>query len=811
MKRPLFIVTLGAISGIIVGMYLPKIIPITYLYIVIILLIKVYELKSKKIKNILCKFIITNMDIILLYSITLCILSTLIYNENQNYNNKYKKYDNQEINIKGIIISDIKEKEYKYVFKVKVESINGVKKYKDDYVLINLKKTSLIKAKYGEKIILKGTYEEPSKARNYKGFDYKNYLKTEKIYGIVNSENIKKIIEKDNVSFIDLINNWSIKKLQENLQKLLPNKTAPLAMGVLLGYVDYIDDEITTDFKDSNLTHMLAISGENTAYVILILNVLLNKKIFGNKGQKLITIIVMVIFMKITGMTLSVIRAGITCIIYMLASLVYRKADVINTISIACLLTLLENPFSIFNAGMQLSYAGTISIILFYDILDKKIKTKNKILKYILESMALSFSANIFIIPIMAYQFNTVSLTFLFSNLLASPVIGIATIAGVITSIVSFFSIKIAKLPAIILNISLQLVIKIAKFFADISISKIVVTTPSIYVIIFIYLLEIVSLYLYKLPKEKLYYIKNKYKKIFFKGISLVLISVIIIQFCTIVPQKNRLIIHFIDVGQGDSCLLETPAGMKMLIDSGGSTTANIFDVGEKTLLPYLLDRKIKILDYVMISHFDEDHCQGLESVIKNIKINNLVISKQSIISEEYLKIIKMSEEKKIKIIVVKRGYEIKIDKYIGFKIYNPSDKFIDDGKGGLNANAIVAQMYYKMDTGCLKILFTGDIEENTEKELVSIYGKQLKSDILKVAHHGSKTSSTKEFLNEVKPSISLVGVGKKNKFGHPNSDVINRINQLNSKIYRTDLCGEITLSVNKDGKVIVKTKTNDV
>lgn len=127
-------------------------------------------------------------------------------------------------------------------------------------------------------------------------------------------------------------------------------------------------------------------------------------------------------------------------------------------------------------------------------------------------------------------------------------------------------------------------------------------------------------------------------------------------------------------------------------------------------------------------------------------------------------------------------------------------------GKDGLNANAIVAKLHYKTSKKDFTMLFTGDIEENAEKELVKLYGNRLKSDILKVAHHGSKTSSTYEFLQEVKPRIALIGVGEDNKFGHPNEGVIERLKQINSKIYRTDLNGEISIVVNSDGKYKINT-----
>ena len=228
--------------------------------------------------------------------------------------------------------------------------------------------------------------------------------------------------------------------------------------------------------------------------------------------------------------------------------------------------------------------------------------------------------------------------------------------------------------------------------------------------------------------------------------------------------------IYFIDVGQGDSTLIVTPSKKTILIDGGGSES---FDVGEKVLLPYLLDRRIRKIDYIMISHFDTDHCKGIFTVIENLKVKNIIISKQAEKSENYKKFKEIVANKKINIILVKAGDKIKIDKYIYFKILFPTEKLIMQNP--LNNNSIVSQLNYKS----FKMLFTGDIEEIAEKEILNLQKDKLKSTILKVAHHGSNTSSTQEFINSVKPELALIGVGKNNTFGHPSECVVEKLRDL--------------------------------
>ncbi|MFR3919806.1 MAG: DNA internalization-related competence protein ComEC/Rec2 [Clostridia bacterium] len=770
MKRPLLIAAIAYINGILIGVYLSKSIPLFVILSIIVSLITSF--KKNTYRNAIC-----------MYLIVMCIFSIYVYNKNLNYESKYKKYDNKNISIEGTIISDIEEKEYNYTFTIRT---------KDDYFLVNLKKNKEeISLEYGDKLQISGEYQEPNKARNYKGFDYKNYLKINKIYGIIRVDLYTNIIIKHqkNLSNFKLLIHKIREKLKQNIQELLTKETYALGIGILIGDNSRINEKIVEDFKNSNLSHMLAVSGAHINYVVLTVSILFTKKRAGIKAQRVVTIMMMLFFMELTQMTSSVVRAGISCIIYMLASLLYRKADVINAMAISTLLILLNNPFKLFDIGFQLSYAGTLGIILFCKLIN--IPIKNKLLKYLKDSIIISISANIFIIPIMMYQFNTISLTFILSNLLAGPLLGISIILEIIVLLISFMSINIAAIPAKVLNILLILIINIANWFSNIEISKIYVITPKIISIVAYYLICAAII------------LKQKNRKI----IVIIMLTVLIIN---LFPTPKKLRINFIDVGQGDSTLIRTETNKVILIDSGGSTASSSFDVGNKVLLPYLLDRRIKKIDFIIVSHFDADHCQAFETVIDNINVRKVVVCKQSMITQEYLNIINKCKKKNIKIIVVERGDKLKIDKRTEFEILHPGERFLDDGKGGLNANAIVCKMNYKLNNGKIfSILFTGDIEVEAEKELEQVYGKKLKADILKIAHHGSKTSSREEFIKLVSPKIALIGVGENNKFGHPADITLERLEKENVKVYRTDQMGEVSITINKNGEIKVKTQIN--
>ena len=250
-----------------------------------------------------------------------------------------------------------------------------------------------------------------------------------------------------------------------------------------------------------------------------------------------------------------------------------------------------------------------------------------------------------------------------------------------------------------------------------------------------------------------------------------------------IIKVDKKLEIHFVDVGQGDACLIITPLNKKILIDGGGSEFGS-FNVGEKTLLPYLLDRRINKLDYIIISHFDSDH----------VRFYSIIIGKQFDSSKNYEEFLKLIKKNKINLYAVEIGRKIKIEEGLYFNVLWPDSKNIIS-ENGINNNSLV----FKMEYNKFSILFTGDIEKVAEEAILKKYKEAnvLKSTILKVAHHGSKSSSIEEFLEKVKPKIALIGVGEKNTFGHPNVGVLKRLRKNNSKIYRTDLDGEITIITN--------------
>ena len=685
--------------------------------------------------------------------------------------NKYSKISDMPIKEMVTIISDIQEKEYKKVCTAKI--VRNNKK-----ILINIKMSQDIPSiKYGDSLYIEGEFKQPEEARNYKGYNYKQYLKTKKVIGTVELEKAK-ILKSSNGSFIHNIQKY----IRDTINGTLTDEEGNLLLAILLGDKDKLSEDIQESFKTSNLSHMLAVSGAHVSYIILGLTYVLQNSIIGKKNGKIVCIFFLLVFMAITNFTPSVTRACIMAVLTLFSGIIYRKSDVYTNISVAALITLIFNPYSLLDLGFQLSYGGTIGIIIFIKRIQEK-KSNSKVINYIKQMALVSIYANIIIIPIMMYHFNTVSFTFIISNIMASPILGIIVITGFLFIIASITVKPLTRLIAIFIKPILSILIKISQICSKLPFSNILVVTP--------YMFNVISYYaiiLYCIKSKK----NNKCKIIICLLIVLILINFIIYIF----PQKLR--IFFIDVGQGDSTLIITPDKKTVLIDGGGSDS---FDVGEKVLLPYLLDRRILKIDYVLISHFDTDHCGGILTIMEKVKVKNIIISEQAEHSENYERFKKLMIHKKIRLIEVKKGDKIKIGRYSEFKILFPTSRLLSENP--LNNNSIVAQFNYNN----FKMLFTGDIEKLAEQQILKTEKAEIRADILKVAHHGSKTSSIPEFIKAVKPKIALIGVGKNNTFGHPNQQTIKNLENIKCRIYRTDLQGEIIIKIDQKGRMNVKSK----
>ena len=817
LKRPIVIMVIGYIIGIIWGLYFDFSIVLLYIPIYTIITFKYNNKKQKKFNFLSIKRYIRYIklfltkQVIFLIVISSIISNTILIFQEKRYKNLYPE---ENIMVEGIIVSNQEEREYKNRYKVKVLKVNTSDKYKCTQIYIEVKKE--IDFQYGDKVILQGEFRKGSEERNTGGFNYQLYLKSINIYGILKVEKYQKI-SSNNINWIQkTINNIKL-AINKNIENFLEEEEQQIVKGLILGDTTILEEELKEKFQIANISHILAVSGMHIIYIIIGIEVIF-KNLLGKRRVKYAIIIGLAFYMTLTGYTSSIVRAGIMGMMNIIAFLVYRKNDIWTSIAISLGVILIQNPYAITGVGLQLSYLGTIGIILFNknikqyldnikciknNIHIKKSKKISTIIEKLKDMISVTLSAQIMILPIMLYHFNIIGIYFVLANILVSVIIGPIMFLSIVFVFSSFIHLQISQIICVFLSLGIEGLIQISNL-SNLPFSKIYVPTPNIFFIIMYYIVIFVGNQLYviytskylnktkirvknliALMKYKLYEKKRIFIKNYWKGgqrklrqskkfliTTIIFVVIFIISFITNTKFLSNPEIHFLDVGQGDSCFIITPNKKTILIDGGGSTS-NTFDVGKDTVIPYLLDKGYTKVDYIFISHFDQDHVGGILSVLEELSVGQVFISKQEEKSENYEEFLKIVEKKNLKVQEVKAGDKITIGN-IAFNILWPIEKQIEENQ--LNNNAMVMKLQYKN----FSMLFTGDIEEVAEKKILDTYKNHLdmlKATILKVAHHGSKSSSTEEFLKAVNSKVAIIGVGENNMFGHPSDVVLERLN----------------------------------
>ena len=458
------IAVIGYIIGIIWGLYFNFSVALLYFP-----LIAIYFISRKMRYSQKRKFKINNFKRYFRYlkiylnqkSLSIIILVSIISNSIVLFlNNKYDTFyqENKEIQVLGVIVSNVKENDYSDFYTVKLKAPN---KYvnKQFYLKINHKLNT--KLGYGDLVSIKGVFEKPDSKRNYGGFDYKEYLKTLKIYGTINVEQVS-VKQKEQVNLVSKFANKINLEIKNKIQKFMNSNEANIFQGLILGDTSMIDDETKEEFRATSISHILAVSGMHISYIIMGVSILL-KKFLGKRKTKIIIIVVLLLYMLITGFSSSLFRASLMGILVILSEILYRKNDIWNSISISLFILLIYNPFLITNVGLQFSYLGTIGIILFNKTILNifKRKKENSITLKIKEMLSVTISAQIMILPIMIYHFNIFSVYFFISNLFVSIIIGPIIILGLVTIILSFFLEPIAEILFCILEIAIKLLLSV--------------------------------------------------------------------------------------------------------------------------------------------------------------------------------------------------------------------------------------------------------------------------------------------------------------------------------------------------------------
>lgn len=593
-----------------------------------------------------------------------------------------------------------------------------------------------------------GIIEVPSTNTNFNLFSYKKYLLSKKIYYIMQIDTIE--LHKKNNSLPYTIKNKIYKSIQNK------STFAYLAL-FLFGDSSILDSNMLQMYRNCGISHLIAISGMHISLFSMVLLFLL-KWISSNHLKYVLVIGIMWFYAFLVGFTPSIIRAVSSFTIISILKLINKQIKPIYILLFVALVLLLYNPFYIYHTGFLFSFSISFFIMLSKDILDK---AKNYVMKIFLISLISFFTG----IPIIANSFYEVNLFSSILNIIFVPLISYIVFP---LALLSFIVPVLDPIFEIAINILEELVYLANNYFN----LPFIIPKMNLILIVLYYLFLGIVIY---------------YKK--YKCISVILLFLLFHSNYKIFQYYP--IITVMDVGQGDCILIELPHNQgNLLIDTGGKISyeeeewksKNIDSITNKTIIPYLKSRGIYKLKYLIITHGDYDHMGEAINLVNNFNIEKVIFNCGEF-NELEQELIEILDNKKTPYYSCVK--ELNIDDN---KLY-----FLNNGNYD-NENDNSSVVYTELNN--YKFLFMGDAGVDVEEDLIKRYTLQ-NIDVLKIGHHGSKTSSSKKFINEINPKYSIISVGKNNRYGHPNDNVLESLED--SKIYRTDQDGSIMFKINND------------
>lgn len=693
---------------------------------------------------------------------------------------RFAEFDNQTVTVNGFVDSepDIKDSRVSYVFRVKELKNQDSGKADGGRLLLSMVKIDGMKLyEYGSELNFKGRLTLPKGVRNPGGFDYRRYLAQKGVSAsiFVNGEGIVKG-DRYKASLLIKTGQKLKSRIVGVIDRSLPRQQAGLLNGMLIGYREGLSQEVTDAFCDAGLTHIMAVSGANVVFLIIPLAFLFKRLRLGNKVSGILIMSFLVVFIFITGFEPSVLRAVVMASVILIAKMLDRETDIYTTIAFAAMLLLICSPHMLFNIGFQLSFAATLSIVTLYRNI-KQLITCRFIPSAVAGILAVTLAAQLGVLPITLAYFNRVSLVSVLSNLLAVPLLEFVTILGMFMALLGQISIVFSQLLGYINCVLLSAILYITKISSSLPFASVRTVTPPITFIVLYYAVMWFMLWYGPLKNIR---IRPTFIAVVFA------LTAMAISTSFLIPGKLEVV--FLDVGEGDSSFIRTSSGKNILLDGGGSTDPTASSkTGESVVAPFLLDKGVTVLDAVIASHGHSDHTQGLQTVLEQFKVKSLVIP---VTADEkgFERLLKIAAGKRIEVFRCERGDVIRLDDKTSFDVLSPSTE-LEKADTSLNNTSLVLKLHY----GAADVLFTGDAQAETEQELLQS-GIDLNAEVVKIAHHGSSTSTGKDFLESIKPATAVISVGK-NNFGHPSPVTLGLLADEGVRVFRTDECGAVTLT----------------
>ena len=537
----------------------------------------------------------------------------------------------------------------------------------------------------------------------------------------------------------------------------------------LLGERGRVGDDINRTLQETGLLHLLAISGAHIGIIAALLFGALRFAGVSRRPASALLIVLLVLYGLLIEGQASVSRAVLMAGLYFAGELLWKDVHLLNTLALSAFVILLDNPFQVFDMGFALTYAATLFILLFFEPIRRRLP---RFPLKISETLAMSLSAQAGVLPLVASAFHRITFSGLLLNFLAIPIATILLAAGYLFLPLSFLGGSVSRAGAILLRLLTDAFLWSTRLLEGQTGLSFRIPAPPLWVCLGYW----IALLLFLAPR------RDRAQKTMTAAASGMFS--LLLAFYPYPVGSAVLRLTFLDVGHGDSILVEFPGREKMIVDGGGLPVGT-FDVGENVVSPFLWDKGIRSIGTIVLSHPHPDHRNGLPAVARNFRPREFweaAPGASDAGAEVLRRALGPAVHRRLK-----PGDEQTIG---GVRIEVLAPDGDDPGRAGAeNERSLVLRLTY----GSTTFLLTGDIDAAAERRLARS-GRPLRTDVLKSPHHGSRSSSSPEFLDAVSPGIVVISVGRDNRYGLPDPGIVARYEERGSRVLRTDRDGAVEI-----------------
>ncbi|MBM3933858.1 MAG: DNA internalization-related competence protein ComEC/Rec2 [SAR202 cluster bacterium] len=663
--------------------------------------------------------------------------------------------------------------------------------------------------RYGDRVLLDGELEAPP---TLGGFDYATFLDRQGITAVVSFPRVDLLGEGRGQPVYQAL--FPLRRsLAESLERLMPEPEASLAVALLLGIRSSMPADTVQEFRDTGTAHIIAISGMHIA-LILVLSLAVSRWALGRRGHYYLLPPLLLVwsYSMLAGLSPSVARAAIMGTVYLAAYALGRPRTILPALGGAAAIMAALDPMVLWSVSFQLSFAAMAGIAVIATPLAGALKASligeqaegeppTNLASLSIDAVAATVAATITTVPLSIFYFEKFSVVGVLANIAILPALTIQLLAQAVAAVIGIIAPALAAPFGWLAWVTTAYLTGVAALFSRLPFAALdTIGIPGWAVALYYaalsvgyvaFRLRLIRFARWTAPALPRLRLRVALPGGVHAGVMVPLAAVCSLLFVAVLSDRDgRLHVAFFDVGQGDEALITTPSGLHILVDGGPSPSAAVQHIGRR--MPFWK----RHIDMVILTHAHADHVAGLVEVLERYQVRHVLQREVFYESPDYLAWRKAADLEGAQLTRAVAGQVVHLGDGVSLEVVSPGEELFLKSDSDIDNASVVFRLVY----GESSFLFTGDMFHEAERDVLSA-GLNVDSDIIKVAHHGSRTSSTEAFLEAVSPQAAVISAGASNRYGHPNPGTLEKLARLMppGSIYQTAERG--TIEFTTDGK----------